>query len=62
MQLSSEAYCRVNSLFLALSELWLAGSIQLFLFTILSKLNDSSWLFLTFSLNFSAWYQTNSGN
>ena len=37
----SEAYCWISSPFLALSELWLAGSIQLSWLQLLSKLTDS---------------------
>jgi hypothetical protein len=43
---TSEAYCWINSPFLALSELWLAGSTQLFWLKLLSKLTDPNWLFL----------------
>jgi hypothetical protein len=39
-----ETYCWISSPFLALSELWLAGSTQLFWFKLLSKLTDSNWL------------------
>lgn len=39
-----EAYCWVNSLFLALTELWLVGSTQLFWSQLLSNLTDSKWI------------------
>jgi hypothetical protein len=41
---ASETYCRISSLFLFLSELWLAGATQLFWLKFLSKLTDSFWL------------------
>ena len=37
----SEAYCWISSPFLVISELWLAGSTQLFWLKLLSKLTDS---------------------
>jgi hypothetical protein len=40
----SAAYCWINSPFLVLSELWLAGSTQLFWLRLLSKNTDSVWL------------------
>jgi hypothetical protein len=39
-------YCWINSLFLALSELLLAGPTQLFWFKLRSNLTDSNWLLL----------------
>ena len=45
---ASETYCRISSLFLFLSELWLAGSTQLFWLKFLSKLTDSNWLLSAF--------------
>jgi hypothetical protein len=39
----SEAYCYISSSFQGLSKLFLAGSTQLFLFKLLSKVNDSVW-------------------
>ena len=41
---ASETYCWISSPFLVLSELWLAGSTQLFWLKLLSKLTDSIWL------------------
>jgi hypothetical protein len=57
----SEAYYWLSSSFLALSELWLAGSTQLFWLKLLSKLIDSDWLLTEWScleklpLNYMTW-------
>ena len=40
---ASETCCWISSPFLVLSELWLAGSTQLFWLKLLSKLTDSIW-------------------
>jgi hypothetical protein len=39
-----EAYYSISSPFLLLSELWMAGSTELFWLKFLSKLTDSIWL------------------
>ena len=57
-----EAYCQICSPFLVLSELWLGGSTQLFCLILLNNLTDSNWLISAFSLNCSAWNQTNPFN
>ena len=44
--LISEAYCWINSPFLVLSKLWLAGWTQQFWPKLLSKLTHENWLFL----------------
>jgi hypothetical protein len=54
-----KAYCWKSSL-LALSELWLTSSTQLFWFKLLFKLTDWFWV-VTFTER-SAWPQTNSVN
>ena len=56
----SEAYCRISSPFLALSELWLTGSTYGSLVKLFYKLTDSSWLLLasrwTTLLGLSHWH------
>jgi len=49
-----QIYCWISLLLLVLSELSLAGSTQLFWLKLLSKLTDSSWLFLASAFSFLA--------
>ena len=54
-----EAYCWISSLFLVLSELWLAGSTQLLWLKMSLGADGAKLASLCYSLNCSAWPHTN---